>query len=283
MTSGTMSLHVLETLSNPGGRHNEDRVFHQGPTAWVLDGATGLTDSNRTSSPSDAAWLVETAVQTLTSQTDDSLDGQLSQVVSALRSYYPLAGASAHKSDVPSAVAAGIQVRGLLLNFVHFGDCALIVLNADSSEIYRSPESPLQKLDRGVIESISNLRLTQGLSFTEARREVLPLLRENRALANTIDGYGNISVFGENPSPREQGALEVESGSYGLLVSDGFMALVEDYGRYSSRELVMSARKHGLLTLYTELRDIEAGDLDCVTYPRLKTGDDASAILFELG
>lgn len=283
MTSATMSLRVLETLSKPGGRHNEDRIFHQGPTAWVLDGATGLTDSNRTSSASDAAWLVETAVQTLTSQTDDSLDGQLSQVVSALESQYPLAGASVHKSDVPSAVAAGIQVRGLFLDFVHFGDCAIIVLDADSSEIYQSPVSPLQGLDRGVIESISNLRRSRGLSFIEARREVLPLLRENRALANTIDGYGNISVFGENPFPCEQGSIEVESGTYGLLVSDGFMALVEDYGRYSSRELVISARKHGLLTLYAELRDIEVKDSDCVKYPRLKTGDDASAILFELG
>lgn len=283
MTSDTMTLRVLETLSNPSGRHNEDRIFQQGQTAWVLDGATGLTNSNRTSSPSDAVWLVDTAVESLSSRADDSLDGQLREVVSTLQSHYPLAGAIVPKFDVPSAVAAGIQMRGFLLDFVHFGDCALVVLNTETSEIYRSPESSLQRLDRGVIDSISELRFARGLSFAEARQEVLPLLQENRALANTMDGYGNISVFGENPFPRERGSLEVRSSTCGLLASDGFMALVEDYGRYSARDLVASARKHGLLTLYTELRAIEEADSDCVKYPRLKPGDDASAILFEIG
>ncbi|MFL4993046.1 MAG: hypothetical protein ACJ8DV_17385, partial [Microvirga sp.] len=47
----------LDRLSLPGSRVNEDGTGLRGPFAWVIDGATGLSDEQLTSGGSDAAWL----------------------------------------------------------------------------------------------------------------------------------------------------------------------------------------------------------------------------------
>lgn len=282
MSAEFPSLHVLETLCEPGAYHNEDRVFHDGPTTWVVDGATSLTKSRRTSSASDAVWLVDKAVTALEGLSHESLTAQVRELVRTLESGYPLGSGQIEKFDVPSAVAAGIQMSEAGLGFLHFGDCSLIVLDSEGSELYRSPQSKLRELDKNVIEVMSKLRSDNGLSFVEARQEVLPLLQINRSLSNTTRGYGNISVFGDNPQPHTSGSLKVSSGAFGLVGSDGFMALVDDYHHYTPQELVKSAKQNGLRELYGHLRKIEEADADCLTFPRLKARDDASAILFEI-
>ena len=47
----------LDRLSLPGSRVNEDGIGLRGPFAWVIDGATGLSEEQLTSGGSDAAWL----------------------------------------------------------------------------------------------------------------------------------------------------------------------------------------------------------------------------------
>ena len=53
-----MTLRVLDRLTDPGGAGaNEDALGHSRSAAWVLDGATGLSDERLLPGPSDAAWL----------------------------------------------------------------------------------------------------------------------------------------------------------------------------------------------------------------------------------
>jgi hypothetical protein len=47
----------LHRLSVPGSRVNEDGIGLHGSFAWVIDGATGMSDEQLTSGGSDAAWL----------------------------------------------------------------------------------------------------------------------------------------------------------------------------------------------------------------------------------
>ena len=56
-------LAVLDTISDPGGgsaRVNDDVAGHSTFSAWVLDGATVLTDGRLLPGPPDAAWLAAT-------------------------------------------------------------------------------------------------------------------------------------------------------------------------------------------------------------------------------
>jgi hypothetical protein len=66
------------------------------------------------------------------------------------------------------------------------------------------------------------------------------------------------------------------------MASDGFFALVSDYGRYSVDELMSAAQERGLAALGKELRAIEAADPKGLSFPRFKSSDDATALLLSL-
>jgi hypothetical protein len=69
----------------------------------------------------------------------------------------------------------------------------------------------------------------------------------------------------------------------GLLCTDGFAALCDQYGRYSPADLVAAAKSQGLKALLAELRHVErTEDPDGLLYPRFKISDDATALLFEV-
>jgi hypothetical protein len=59
--------------------------------------------------------------------------------------------------------------------------------------------------------------------------------------------------------------------------------LVNVFGAYDAAGLITSAlRAGGLAALYTELRRREAEDPTCRRHPRLKSMDDASAVLIRI-
>jgi hypothetical protein len=74
----------------------------------------------------------------------------------------------------------------------------------------------------------------------------------------------------------------VQPNSLILLASDGFFALVSDYGRYSVEGLLSATERGGLAALGKELRAIEAADPKGLSFPRFKRSDDATAVLVAL-
>jgi hypothetical protein len=69
----------------------------------------------------------------------------------------------------------------------------------------------------------------------------------------------------------------------GLLFSDGFGSLVFDYHRFDPATLVRRAALGGLSSIVAEVRHVEAvEDPDCLSYPRFKRHDDATAVLFRV-
>jgi hypothetical protein len=76
--------------------------------------------------------------------------------------------------------------------------------------------------------------------------------------------------------------VRAEKGAHLLLASDGFLALVTDYGAYSAEAVLEAALTKGLGALGEELRAIEDGDPEGRKYPRFKKCDDATAVLLKL-
>jgi hypothetical protein len=76
--------------------------------------------------------------------------------------------------------------------------------------------------------------------------------------------------------------VETPAGTRVLLMTDGFLALVSDYERYDVPSLLAAAESKGLAALGQELREIERNDADGARYPRFKTHDDATALLFRV-
>lgn len=122
-----------------------------------------------------------------------------------------------------------------------------------------------------------NISPAAGLS----RQEFIGHLRKAR---NFVNSGGNW-LF----SPDQRAADHVSHQAIAappeghlLLASDGFLALVGDYGAYNAASLMAAARDKGLAALGKELRAIEEADPSGDQYARFKKSDDATAVLLRI-
>lgn len=67
-----------------------------------------------------------------------------------------------------------------------------------------------------------------------------------------------------------------------LAMSDGLYRLVDVFKMLAPDQFLSRALEDGLAPLCLQLRDLEIADERCVVYPRVKTHDDASAILVRI-
>lgn len=74
--------------------------------------------------------------------------------------------------------------------------------------------------------------------------------------------------------------IPAEGVTHGLLMSDGYYALVDKYSYYDEQSLFEAVLDKGLDAVYDELRAIEDADPEAHEYPRFKKSDDATAVLF---
>lgn len=161
-----------------------------------------------------------------------------------------------------------------------FGDCAALV--EQEGEVIVVGET-LQKRQ----EEAARAKMVAGMAKISSasginRPEIEPLLRAARNRINS----GKNWLF--SPDARaaahvEHKVLEVKPGAKLLLASDGFLALVSDYGRYTAAGLMDAAGAKGLAALGEELRALEGEDRLGEKYPRFKTSDDATAVLLRVG
>jgi serine/threonine protein phosphatase PrpC len=165
------------------------------------------------------------------------------------------------------------------LEFLWFGDCAAIVEQEGRIELVG------ETMEKRQAEAARAKKMARQLNLSAAsgidRAEIQPLLRAAR---NRINSKGNW-LF----SPDRRAAahvarhrLEADDGALLLIASDGFLALVSDYGAYDTAGLMAAAREKGLAALGQELRAIEQDDALAEKFPRFKKSDDATAILLRV-
>jgi serine/threonine protein phosphatase PrpC len=277
-----MSFALLDSLSLPGGKQNEDAFAHGQSAALVLDGATPLGDALMPGS-SDAAWLAGFGARRLMAHLKDG-DAPQQALAHALadaeKSFTALARRPLReKWETPCASMMMAVQSAAALEFLWYGDCAALLQHDDACEIIgdafdkRGQEAGrVRKLARE-----KNLAPAADLN----RPEILAALRAAR---NRINSGGNW-LF--SPEPRaaahvSRRTIPAAPGALLLLASDGFLALATDYGAYSAMGLVTAARAKGLAALGAELRAIEDADALGEKFARFKKSDDATALLLEL-
>jgi hypothetical protein len=308
-----VSLILVEQLSLPGDKTkpNEDSFAHLDNAALVLDGATPLGPS-LLPGPSDAAWIAQFGARRLTAHLKDGdapalaleyalADAEKSfagltresirekwqmpcasmmMVVDLGHAHPPLRAQSALAGEV---VVAGPRAsedrRGSEVEFLWFGDCAAIVEQGGQVELVGDgPEKRQAEARRArLIAQEKKIAPASGIH----RPEIEPLLRAARNRINS----GRNWLF----SPDVRAAAHVarktvalEDGALVLIASDGFLALVSDYGAYDIAGLMDAAAGKGLAALGEELRAIEEGDGGGETYFRFKKSDDATALLLRV-
>jgi hypothetical protein len=285
-------LRIIETLSDPGdpARVNEDAAGGNRSCAFVIDGATGLgTGSIVGIDGSDAAWLAHFAKTFLEQNT--VAGRKMSDVVEALNGQAGIVvreaagGSPVEAWNLPIASFQMIRVENAAIVAHGLGDCRLFLTGADGSVFETSAMKGNFIFEReGARRALAHaggLAAIGSLSNDPAVREEL---RRHRAAYNRPGAQA--WTLGTEPAAARHlvsEALDAALPATGLLCTDGFAALSDQYGRYDPAGMIASASLSGFPALMRELRRIErTEDPDGARYPRFKASDDATAVLFEI-
>jgi len=292
---------IRDMLSAPGApaRPNEDvcgGVAERG-VAWVIDGATGLAQTPLIAGEgmTDASWFSHTAHALLMhnfkkfddAHADTAVDyvrDILEKTVTEIRMEFdrnkhrdPIDGV-----EMPCASLAIAYVPSGRPDIYCFslGDCP-ILLETPNGVVMHEPDPMLVKLDQASIAAATPF-LQAGLGFPDVRQKLLPHLSAQRRKINTDEGYPIFSLDVSALKGLRHEKLSAHTGKHALIMSDGFSALIDKYGRYNNDTLIAKAKSAGLPALYDELRFIEnEEDPYGKNFPRLKKSDDASAVLIQ--
>lgn len=280
-----MRFELLDSISLAGhpAKPNEDSFSHAEHFACVFDGATVLGEHLMPGS-SDAQWIAQFGARRLRAHAEESAtrprDALRAAAADAEKSFNALRRrAPAETYETPFASLMSFFIRDERVHALWFGDCGALM---------RAPDRAISVVGETIVsrsrerDRVSRLTGPDGVAATEVRDRFLPALRASR---NRVNGRGGNWLFA--PDARcakhaRETKLAPPPGSLILLATDGFLALVSDYARYTMDELVTAAESRGLATLGQELREIEAADPKGVSYPRFKSSDDATALLLSL-
>ena len=287
--SNTMKLSVLQSVSVPAraGSVNDDACGQAPDCAFVIDGATGLGGRILPERHgSDAAWLatfcakhferavkpgnalpdiVREACRHAARMVDEAAAGRMVEPWQL-----PVAGFSMLRVEDGKAMIHGL------------GDCVLLAMDAAGHLFQHCPMDGQAEAERTyAAKAIAEAGGLSKISSLVRDEATLRLLRVSRAGYNR-DG-GNRWLLGTNPNAADHldsKPVTLTAPFTALLMSDGFAALWQSYGRYDAAGFVEAAAARGLDVLVDELRRIETvEDPDGFVHPRFKVSDDATAVL----
>lgn len=277
-------IQVIEGLSLPGSpeRVNEDALGAGHSIAFVLDGVTGLADTPVMPGKSDAAWASHAARDLLIvhEATGDlrTLVGNVARDITARFEAERLRPPAA-RYEIPWTTLSMIRVADGRLYVAFVGDSRVLVETSDD-EVHNFGINPSRSaLETKLAAKMIAARKEQALGVESIRATVLPDLRRSRDTVNTPQGFWLLGPDAAVGAHVSVASLALTGPATVLLATDGFYALVEDYGRYGDRELIATAQTLGLAILGRELRHIEDDDPGGDKYPRMKKSDDATALL----
>lgn len=304
--------------------YNEDLVaYRDHQYVLVLDGSSGLdkdADVDFGEYCSSAQWFVHKFAEAIKENIDEMIPtvDLLKGCVREVREQYcGLFGGDREKMErliEPSASLALVRKLDDKVEVTVLGDISVGVRTLDG-RVKLLEQTAVAGLDNQVIDLIKE-RKTPGRHVCDIVKdeEVRKLLRENRSLKNTPDGYW-ILGFDEEAVDHALVETYIDRGITGatgelggkiidsmLILSDGF---ADYYKRYKqdyvrAREAYLRsvgapedqldktggmdilwnrAEVDSLDNICKDLRRYEERDACCDRYPRFKKSDDASAVL----
>jgi hypothetical protein len=271
----------LDRLSLPGSRVNEDGIGLRGSFAWVIDGATGLSDEQLTSGGSDAAWLAGLIGDRLMDLAGEEGDAVLSRLEADIHSIFR--ETTAHVPEVgdhyaPSAClglveahpeeGGQVRVQGRFL-----GD--VIALVPTERGAVRWTDERAKPFEKKTLAALGAREHAPGSIPEAVKRQIL----ENRTKLNRPDGYWVVNPLRPWAGRELRFEAQVKPGEPIVLATDGFMRLVDVFGAYSDTALHARLAAGDGPDLMQELRERERSDLLAGAYPRVKTHDDATFLV----
>ncbi len=249
--------------------------------AFVLDGASSLINTSFTPEGNDVHWMVNWWKSYLEVELD-LLDQGIEDILQrGIRNFNKEYGkyTNVERLSCLEQISAGIALvrrRGNSLECFVLGDVEITIQNRDG-EVEIITDNSLKYLDSEVIDMVSSGPDRESrIVFKGFTNEELQILKTNRMKMNKIGGYNILACSVDAIKNGIYRKYPIKKIKRCLLSTDGINPL----DKYYSREnLLDEMDKRGVKGLISELRDIETNDKDMKKIKRLKTHDDATAVL----
>lgn len=274
-------LTFVEAISLAGDRakQNDDTLGFQRNAAWVIDGATDLSETPLTKTASDASWVAQVANTSLNAWTYGDLREAVrtaSETAASAFSYLTR-GQNVERWQLPTASLLMLteNERGVIEG-IDLGDCRVFALDANGVHVVGGHDGLDDEVKLAASQPEANKPLLK-------RKAAIETLRANRAAINQENG--RFWTFGLHPACADHArawTIQLKRPAHLLLMTDGFAALSDRYRVYEPAALVKAAVSNGLQELGRELRALEIADAAGARFPRFKQSDDATAILLRL-
>lgn len=284
--AGTLSVNVVDERLDPGTQPNEDLVWVGERSAIVLDGATGLTDTQYTEAESDGLWYVESLLDELQGriQSPESLGHVVTESIEGVAKRFE---AYPENADVgpdqrPSAAGAILRSNGDVVEYFVLGDCS-VIFETNEAVMPVIGEGP-RELDSRVRQRMNQLRgdASRPIPYPELRELVDDMLIRHREQMNKPGGYWTLSMTLEATEHAHTGELSLNELRRFVAFTDGFEGLVHRYDVFANwGSLLRYLSQNGLNRAINTLRAYENSDPECRQYPRIKPSDDVGVIYGE--
>lgn len=278
-------MRLLGAVSAGSGAINEDGCGWLGTAddvsaAWIFDGVTGINGRNYLGEGTDARWLVTRAdahIRDLAAR-DMPLSHLLEALVAGLIDDFASASARVELPgdyDPPAACLILVKRYGATWQALRLGDSCLMARDGDGRHRIHAA-SPNNVLDHWLTREVRKRRDAGMLDIKALLAEFAPQLKEGRAKRNRPDGYSILEASPDALAMPE--IIDLGLPEQILLCTDGYYRAVDHYGLHDDEGL-MQASAADVSAVLAALRAAEAGDPDCMRFPRFKPADDATAVM----
>ena len=253
---------------------NEDVCAAAEDYAFVLDGASGLNETNRMGPMSDACWLVSSLKNWLILHIheDRSLEEILRDGLRHLADQY----GEYSGLESPSCTITIIRIRNDELEYYVLGDSLLLIETED--RLYSFCDEAVEQVEGLMIARMQELSIEKMKPFLEMRPYVSDLLQKHRLMKNTPEGYWICDLSGVGLSHAMTGSLPLEEVRRCALMSDGMMQLKEFRNLDNEGFLDLLYRRKS--RCFPLLMEFQEQDIRCRVLPRLKKRDDTTLVLW---
>jgi hypothetical protein len=275
-----MTWRVLAQASEGSDGVNEDLTGWAGEFAWVLDGATPLSDERVTDAESDARWLVEFVDAYLREHAPGDRRPLPAIVEDTIEQVRRASHRWREQPDFPpSAAFALVGRRDERFDYLVLGDVTAVLDRGGDVTALTDP-----RVDASNGEALAQFeqRLRETGSHARARANVREaLVRHRMRSMNRGRGYWVLATEPAAARHAVTGSVPDADVRRVALCTDGFSRLVDVFGAYPRwRELLDRVGSDGDLdALLRELRSLEAADPETLHHPRWTVSDDAAALI----
>ncbi|WP_066894951.1 protein phosphatase 2C domain-containing protein [Clostridium nigeriense] len=278
----------LKYLSKQGSNTKpcEDRITVLENTAWVLDGATGITGKKITNSETDAVWYVESINNYLKENinTSKSIKDIVKDAIKETKDkYIKFKGFKDLKEiDYPCAAIALVRFNDNYLEYFVLGDCTIII-KENGEKAIEIVDNKLIELEEKILKSMSKTAFEKNISILEARNYCNKEVLDVRKLKNTNNGYWILELNKEAVDHCLYGKIKIINSTSISLTSDGFSQYYDTFNLTKGYEdFINIVKDTNIEEVYNKLYTKQEEDSKCNNFPRLKKRDDASIIYFEI-